>query len=374
MGSTGRVLVVAGEASSDAHGAGLVRALHARGFRGEFYGVGGPALQEVGMGLMAHYDDLAVIGLIEAFGAIPTALKLLRRIRREFAQAPPDLFIPIDSPELNLRIARTARKYAVPIAYFIAPQLWAWRPGRVRTILETVAELLVLFPFEEAWFRARGVPVTYVGHPMVAAAEAHPPGAARDERLILLLPGSRAGEIERHLPAMAGGVRMLRARHPELRAVVRIAPRVARDLYQPWVARADLELSEEPLFDLAARAKVAVAASGTASFEVALMGLPTIVVYRLTRISWLLAKRLVKVPWVSMANLAAGRAILPELLQEACTPENVALEIDRFLSDPRACRRVADELAAMRAGFGGGDAYDRAAEAVLGHLPAGLRP
>lgn len=371
MGSTARVLVVAGEASSDVHGAGLVAALRARGFEGDFFGVGGPALEAAGVTLMAHYDDLAVIGLIEALGAIPTALKLLRRIRRELSARPPDLFLPIDSPELNLRIACAARRESVPIVYFIAPQVWAWRSRRVRTLVATVDELLVLFPFEEPWFRARGVPVTYVGHPLATAAVNHPEPASRDERLILFLPGSRAGEIARHLPAMAGGFMELRCRHPDLQGIVRIAPRVRREIYEPWVSRAGLALSDAPLFDLAARAKVGVAASGTASFEAALMGMPTIVVYRLKRITWLIARRLVKIPHVSMANLAAGRAILPELLQDECRAENIAREIERFLKDPALCAETSAALTEMRASFGAADAYDQAAERVLARLSVG---
>ncbi len=390
-----RVLIVAGEASSDAHGAGLVRALRARGVTAEFYGVGGPALAAAGVALSARYDRLAVVGLFEALAVVPRALKLLADLKAEIRRRPPDLFIPIDSPELNLRLAGAAAALGVPVVYFIAPQVWAWRAGRVRQLARHVRELLVLFPFEVDWFRPRGVAATYVGHPLVDAATARleadaarregrgaRPGATGDaERSgprdagpagpfeILLLPGSRPGEVRRHLPVLAAAATQLRGRQSRpLRLRLRMADALGESDYQPWARDAGIELTREPLFDLARAADLVVAASGTASFEASLMEAPTIVVYRVHPLTWWLARRLVRVPHVAMANLAAGRAILPELLQGECTPQRLATEMAGLLDDPARRAAIRAQLAGLRGAFGPPGAYERAAARVAAHL------
>lgn len=398
-----RVLIVAGEASSDAHGAGLVRALRARGVAAEYYGVGGPALAAAGVRLTARYDRLAVVGLFEALAVLPRALKLLADLKAEIRRQPPDLFIPVDSPEINLRLARTAAGRGVPVVYFVAPQVWAWRAGRVRQLARHVRELLVLFPFEVAWFRPRGVAATYVGHPLVDAAAARlgadtarggaPAGspevdtarggacavdAVPSEPLrvrtdgpfeILLLPGSRPGEVGRHLPVMAAAATRLREREGRaLRLRLRMADALTEADYQPWAREAGIELGREPLFDLARAADLVVAASGTASFEASLMEAPTVVVYRVNPLTWWLARRLVRVPHVAMANLAAGRAILPELLQGDCTPHRLAAEVAGLLDDPPRRAAIRAELAGLRGAFGPPGAYDRAAARVAAHL------
>jgi lipid-A-disaccharide synthase len=370
-----RIFMVAGEASSDAHGAGLVRALRDEGLDGTFYGVGGPQLQDAGMEMLATYDDLAVVGLWEAVRVVPRALRLLARLRGELRRKPPDLFLPIDSPEINLRLCKTAGAAGVPVVYFIAPQLWAWRASRVRTLRRFVRELLVLFPFETEWFRERGVTTTYVGHPLVDAARAHAEAAeapvATGVRRGLLLPGSRASEVRHHLPTMAQAVQRLSAKQPQLTWTLRMADRLDADAYRPWAEQAGIALSREPVFDLADTAAIAVAASGTASFEVALMGVPTAVIYRVSRLTWWVARRMVSVPWVSMANLSAGRQILPELLQDDCNPQRLAGEIGRILEDAPARARMRAELVTLRERFGPRGAYERAAKRVLAHLRPG---
>ncbi|MCK4414057.1 MAG: lipid-A-disaccharide synthase [Candidatus Eisenbacteria sp.] len=383
-----RVLIVAGEASSDAHGAGLLRALRGRGLAVEAYGIGGEALAEAGMELLASYRDLAVVGLFEVFARLPRILGLLRRIRREFAHRPPDLFLPIDAPDFNLRLLAGAARRGVPVVYFIAPQLWAWRSGRVRTLQAHLRELLVLFPFEEAWFRERGVPVHYVGHPLVdairersaAAAScagagrivAEPPaGVPAEVSAGLFLPGSRAGEVGRHMPILAAAAERLRPHHPRLRWTIRRAPALPARFYAPWLRDDWIRLSDAPIFELAGAAGITVAASGTASFEAALTGTPLIVVYRVHPLTWVLARRLVRVPWVAMANLASGRGIVPELLQGACSPEGVAAEIERLLGDPAGRGAMRRALHGLRERFGPPGAYARAAERVAVHLGAG---
>ncbi|MBM3316968.1 MAG: lipid-A-disaccharide synthase [Candidatus Eisenbacteria bacterium] len=371
-----RLLTVAGEASSDAHAAGLLEALRDRGWRGECVAVGGPALAAAGARLIADQSDLAVVGLSEVCGRLPRILRLLGRVRDEIARRPPDLFLPVDTPEFNLRLLPHAARRGVPVVYFVAPQTWAWRPRRTRILRRHARELLVLFPFEEPWFRERGVAATYVGHPLVDAARAWRAQRPRRGRQTpeesgpagLLLPGSRSGEVRRHLPVLAAAVELLRRRGLDLRWRVRAAPGLDDDFYAPWTLSAGIELRREPILELAAGSAVTVAASGTASFEAALAGSPLIVVYRVSPLTWLLARRMVRVPHVAMANLALGRGVVPELLQDDCAPARIAGEIEGLLGDPARAERMRAELAGLDARFGPSGALARAAERVQAHL------
>ena len=381
-----RLLLTAGEDSSDAHGAGLVRALRRKGFEGEITGIGGPALAAEGMHRIGQAEELAVVGLFEALKVVPAALRLLRRVKGVFRDDPPDLFVPIDSPDFNLRLLPSSGRYGVPAVYFIAPQLWAWRPGRVKVLRRHARELLVLFPFETDWFEQRGVPTTYVGHPLVDAARtadaadasagnsALDASAQNSDRCEedspvrgLLLPGSRRGEIARHLPILAEAASRV-ARHHEIGWSIRVAGELDNEVYQPWAEEAGIRLSRRPLFELAREAQVAVCVSGTASFEVAITGTPVVVVYRMNALSWALAQRLVRVPFAAMANLTAGRQIVPELLQADCSPERIASEVGRLLDDPARRVQIREDLLGLRERFGAPGAYDRAAERVLAHL------
>lgn len=382
--SDARLLTVAGEASSDAHAAGLLTALRRAGWRGECDAVGGPALAAAGARLIADHRDLAVVGVSEALERLPRILRLLERLKREIRRHPPDLFLPVDTPEFNLRLLPVAASRRVPVVYFVAPQLWAWRPGRIRALRGAVRELLVLFPFEEPWFRERGVPATYVGHPLVdraralreesavggatGAATSTSAVGAEEGDTVLLLPGSRASEVRHHLPALAGAVRLLRASRPRLRWRLRRAPGLDASRYQPWAEQAGIELTDAPVLELAAQARLTLAASGTASLEAALAGSPLVVVYRVSPASWWIARRLVRVPHVAMANLALGRAVVPELLQSDCTAERIAEEAAGLLDEPARAARMRAELAELDARFGPSGALTRAAARVLAHL------
>jgi len=367
-----RILVTAGEASSDQHAAGLLRALRATGCRFQAYGVGGPELAAAGVELLADYRELAVVGLVEVLGRLPRILALLQRLKQTIRRAPPALFLPVDSPDFNFRLLPAAAASGVPTVYFIAPQLWAWRPGRVERLRRTVRRLLVLFPFEEAWFRARGVATEYVGHPLVDAARELPSRAAvraqlgldAAERVGLLLPGSRTGEVARHGPPMGAALARLEAAGQRMRWLVRRASGLEEAALTAAGLTPAAELRAEPVLALARAADVTIAASGTASFEAALAGTPLIVLYRMHAASWWLARRLVRVPHVAMANLTLGERLLPELLQGACTGERIAAEVGALLDDPRQHERIRRGLQALDARFGPSGAYRRAAAAV----------
>lgn len=383
-----RVLIVAGEASGDAHGAGLVRAVHERRPAVRFAGIGGPAMAAAGVEVIGRAEDLAVVGLTEVIGRLPAVLRLLGRMRAEIRRNPPDLLVPIDAPDFNLRLTSFAAQRGVPVVYFIAPQLWAWRANRVRQLRRNVRELLVMFPFEEKWFSERGVNTRYVGHPRVdearvlsAAKQADTRQQADSDSAVshtgLLLPGSRRGEIARHLPIMAQATRLIGRTQPQLTWRLRAAPGIEDSFYARDLRDTRIALSRDPLLELAANATVAVAASGTASFEAALMGTPLVVIYRLSPLTWQLARRMVRVDWVAMANLSAGRAIVPELLQDECRAERIAAEVQALLTDSARRERMRADLSALREVFGPPGAYARAAERVLYHLDQaaqGARP
>ncbi len=390
-----RILIVAGEASGDAHAAGVVRALRESGLEADFFGIGGPRLASEGMHMLANASELAVVGIAEVLERLPKILALLRRIRSEIDRRPPDLFLPVDSPDFNFRLLSKASARGVPVVYFIAPQLWAWRASRVRTLRERVRELLVLFPFEEPWFRERGVPATYVGNPLADEARARAarraqehssPGDAHGAASLddlsratahdgrpapygLFLPGSRLVEIRHHLPVFAQTARRLRARGITLRWLVRRAPGIDPGIYARHLERGLLDASDEPLAGLAEQARIVVSASGTASLEAALTGTPLIVVYRMNPLTYQLVRRQVRVPHIAMANLTAGRRIVPEFVQDECAPERLAGEIERLQVEGPARSEMIRALNELRASFGPPGAYARAAERVRAHLP-----
>jgi len=367
-----RILVVAGEASSDSHGAGLIARLKARGEEAEFYGIGGNAMAAEGVQLIAHSDELSVVGLFEALSILPRAISLLRRIRTSIKEDPPDLFIPIDSPDFNLRLVGNAHKQGVPVLYFVAPQVWAWRSGRVNLLKKFVAELLVLFPFEKAWFTSRGVETTYIGHPKLDAAlsfsSSAVPATESHSPRILFLPGSRRGEVSRHLPILAGAVGVLKSTHPAARFVLRMSDSLPESFYQSLIGSELIELSRSPMTDLCHESDLAVSVSGTASFEVALSGTPCIVVYKMNFLSWLIARQIVQIKHVSMANIAAGKVIVPELLQADCNPMRIAAELSNLIADDQKLITMRQELLALRDLFGEPGAYDRAASRVISIL------
>ncbi len=384
-----RILIVAGEASSDAHGAGLVKCLKARGVDADFFGVGGTALSREGMELIAHADELAVVGLFEALSILPRAIRILRRIRRTIKTQPPDLFIPIDSPDFNLRLVATAHSCRVPVLYFIAPQLWAWRSGRVKQLQKYISELLVLFPFEKQWFASRDVKTTFIGHPKLDAILDYESSTAIytsernpsfDEPLsdktdngpaeiasvqILLLPGSRHGEVSRHLPVLARTAAQLRQTHPEIDFVLRMADNLPETLYQVLIGDEPITLSRLPMNELCHTATAAVSVSGTASFEVALSGTPCIVVYKMNPLSWLIARKIVRVKHVSMANIASGKLIVPEFLQGDCQPHLIAAELEELINDRARLTSMKQQLLDLRKLFGAPGAYEQAADRVI---------
>lgn len=382
------IYVVAGEASGDVLGARLVAALRRIDPDLRFAGLGGPRLAETGMESLFPIRELALMGLLEV---LPNLRRLARRLDQaaaDVAARRPALLLTIDSPGFAFRLARRVRPRGVPVLHYVAPQVWAWRPGRVAEVARTVDRILALLPFEAAFFERAGLPVTFVGHPVLEsgagrgdaarfrAAHALPP----DARPLLVMPGSRAGEIGRLLPIFVETVRRLSDRHPRLRPVVPVAgtltaPLVAAIRDAPWPSPPILVEGVSDKHDAFAACAAGLIKSGTSSLELAVAGVPHVVAYRVNPLTAAIARRLIRVPHASLVNLLAGRPagdpVVPERIQGDCTPAALAAAVLPLLEDPAAA-------AAQRAGFAAalarlsppGDAppSEAAASAVLAML------
>ncbi len=367
-----RLLVVAGETSGDLHAANLLIALREKHPEVAPFGVAGERMRAAGTEPLARVEELSVMGLAEVVRELPRLFRLARRVRREALARRPDAAVLVDAPDFNLPLARHLRRAGVPVVVYISPQLWAWRAGRVRRLHRDVTQVLSILPFEVDFFARHGVATEYVGHPLVdelATLAAAAP--TRQGETLALLPGSRWQEVAALLPAMAWAATSLRAAYPLLKAKVLVAPGLEAARVRALLGREGewVELVENDRHAHLAAASAALVASGTATLECALLDVPMVVAYRLHPLTYAVARRLVRLPHVSLVNLVAGRAVVPELLQEACTPSALASEAARLLSGAGETQRR--ELAQVRALLGPPGASARAAAAVARVL--GLR-
>jgi lipid-A-disaccharide synthase len=381
--SRGDLLVVAGEPSGDLHASRLVRGLLARRPSLRAFGLGSDELRAAGVELVADSREIAVVGIVEAWSVLARAREIFAALLAEVDRRRPPVAVLVDFPDFNLRLARALRRRGVRVVYYVSPQIWAWRRWRVRAIAGSVDRMLVLFPFEEAFYRRAGVAALHVGHPLVdevprlpqawdsVAADALP----RRYRLALL-PGSRESELAALLPVMLAAARELASRLPVDVMLIRAAAIDARDLERRVAAGAGelaVEIVSGDRYRAIASAHLALCASGTATLETGLIGTPLVVVYRLSRLTWWLARLLVRVPHASLVNLVLGRAAVPELLQAAARPQRVADEAERLLRSRPAIDAMRAGLAELRDRLGSPGASQRAAEAVLELLPEGER-
>jgi lipid-A-disaccharide synthase len=366
-----RILVSAGDASGEAHAADLVRALAKRRPEARFVGLGGPALEAAGVEIRVPLREVAVGGLVEVLGHVPRVLAAWRTLEAAAREAPTDLAVLVDAPDLNLPLARRLRRAGIPILYYVAPQVWAWRRGRLRTIARRVDRLAVIFPFEEALFTGAGVPARFVGHPLVdrladpavrlerSAARAAL-GLDPERPLLLLLPGSRRNEVRGMLPLHLEVAAALRARVPRLAVVLALAPTMTRADIAPALGGLDVTVVEGRAYQAMAAADVALAKPGTATLELCLLGTPFAVAGRVHPLSAAIMRRLVQVPSWTLPNLLAGAPIVPEFLQEQARPARVAAALEELLDGPaRALQRA--RLAAVARRLGPGGAAERAA-------------
>jgi lipid-A-disaccharide synthase len=347
-------MLVAGEASGDLHGAALCRELRALAPEYRLFGMGGARMAAAGMDLLVDVTSAAVVGGSEALGRVPLLYRAYRRLRAVLeGESRPRVLVLIDFPEFNLRLARAARRAGVPVVYFIPPQLWAWRGGRMKTIRRVVSLVLAVLPFELPLYRRAGVRVEFVGHPLIdALADAPSRAAARrelgldeDAEVVGLLPGSRREEVERLLPVMREAIGTIALARPATRFILGLAPTVEPSLVERLLDGAPrVFVVANRVHAVMRAADLALVTSGTATLETALLGTPMIVCYQLSRVSGLLALLLIRVPWISLANLVLGRGVVPELYLARATGDRLGAATLRLLADPAA-------LEAQRAAF-----------------------
>jgi lipid-A-disaccharide synthase len=373
-------LVSAGEASGDMYAAGVVERLRRRFPSAHFYGCAGPKLQALGVKPVIDAANLSVVGLAEVVAHLPRIYGEYRKLIRYAREHRPAAALLTDNPDFHLRLARHLKRMGIPVFYLVAPQVWAWRQGRVKTIRALVDKLFCLFPFEEPWFRERGVDATYIGHPLAAAARTtlsrvdflkmHKLPA--DRPLLVLLPGSRAGEALRHLPILLNTVALLRRTLP-LSVVLAtphgFAERGVFSTFRERITDSSIKVIENEAWNCIGHADLALAASGTVTMEAAILGTPTVTFYRVTPLSWWAGRRLVKVPYLSMVNLIAQREIVPELIQYDMTAEKLASAAEKLLTQPRNMEQMRADLAQVRAALTGrGDPFERTATMIADTL------
>lgn len=370
-----RILISAGEASGEMYGAGLIEALKRHDPSLEFFGVGGQSMRDAGCDTVIDAKDLAVVGITEILSHLPKIYGLFHKLIAEADRRRPDLAIVIDSPAFNWRVARQMKKRGVPVVYYVAPQFWAWRQGRVKLLRKYIRKALVIFPFEEKFYRERGVDASFVGHPL---AELPPPAITREAYAaqyhldlnkcwITIMPGSRVKEVRMNLPTMLDAATLL---GPGFELLLPVAPTLDRELLELSTRGRGITLVSEALPALH-HARAAIVASGTATVEAAMMATPFVMVYRVSALTYTLGKPRIKVPYFAMVNLIAGEKIVPELVQDDFTAERVVARLKELISEGTDRKTMLQGLARVKAQLrspNSGDvrpAAERAAESVL---------
>jgi len=376
------LMMVAGERSGDVYGGELASALRARLGDLEIFGCGGEAMRHAGVLTPVDLSRFAMLGITEVISGLPRAYRAFKALMAEVDQRRPSLAVLIDSPSLNLRLAKRLKRRQIPVVYFVSPQIWAWKKWRIKQIKERVDKMLCIFDFEEEIYRKARVPVEYVGHPLVdlthvtiaredffAKADLDP-----NTPTIAFLPGSREKEITFNLPTMMDTASRL-ALSRKIQFVVAVAPSldpawVESKLSDCYVGRATIRAVSHLTAEALAHSDLAVVASGTATLVATLLERPMIVVYRVSPISWAIGKFMVDVPFYSMVNLLAKKRVVTELMQNDYTTKALTERCEHLLDDERARKEMVEELRAIRPRLGPGGAIGRAAEAILGLLKA----
>lgn len=367
-----RILLVAGEASGDLHGADLVNALKQQAPQVKVYGVGGPSLRKAGMHTLVDTAMIAGMGLFEARDKLWALLRTYRQLAGLLRTAPPDLLVLIDFPEFNLRLAKVARRAGVRVFYYISPQVWAWRRRRVYTIAQRVDQLAAVFPFEPSFYAAYGCTVKFVGHPLVDRVR---PTRTREEtlrlygldptrRTIALLPGSRAQEVRYLLDPLLGAADLLGREYQVVLAVASTLNQAELEA-RVKISHPAVRVVQGDTYNLVHAADLALVASGTATLETALLERPMVIVYRLAPLTYTLARLIVRVPFIGMPNLIAQQRVVPELIQTQVTPARIAAEAKRLLEDPQEYDKVQKGLREVRRRLGAGGAAERTAAMIL---------
>jgi lipid-A-disaccharide synthase len=366
------LLLSAGEASGDMYAARLAAALKARADV-EIFGMGGPQMRAAGVDIVTDYSEVSVVGITEILSHLPSLVRAMRHLVAEAERRKPAFAILTDFPGFHLRLARKLKRHGVRNIYYICPQFWAWRPWRVRVVRRRFAQALCIFPFEEKFYGDAGVPVKFIGHPLVEAVHAsldrksfcQKHNLNPDQPVVAVLPGSRKAELRQHLPVLQAACAQI---HRETHAQFVLAAAPGSDgamLREGWPPQLPLRIVDGQTYDALAAADAAIVSSGTATVEAALLDVPMVVVYRVTPLTALLAKPLVRTPFFSMVNLIAEKRLVPELIQNDFTPDRVSAEVLRLLREPGARDALRIGLSEVRARLGSPGAVERAADVIV---------
>lgn len=355
-------MIVAGEASGDMYGARVVEEAHRLDSSVRFFGIGGTAMQKAGVETLVDAKEMAVVGLFEIFSHFDVIYRAFKQLKARIIHDKPDLLILIDYPGFNLRLAAVAKKAGVKVLYYITPQVWAWHSSRAKKIARLVDHAAVILPFEAPFFEKEGLPVTFVGHPLLEMAV---PTMSRDDaqqefgldknkKTIGLFPGSRVKEIHLLLPVMIESAKLLQDRFHDLQFILPLAASIDRALVDEKVAGTGVEIIvvEGKNYDVMQSCDAIIAASGTVTMEIALFGVPMVIIYKAAPLTYLIGKFLVNVEHVGICNIVAGERIVPELLQNEAQPDKIATEISRYLEDREYNSSVSEKLLKVRASLG----------------------
>ncbi len=372
-----KILIVAGETSGDLHGAYLVKEALSLDPNLRFYGVGGEHLRSAGADVIFDSSEVAVVGIIEVFSKLRSIFRVFRWLKRSLVLDKPALAILIDFPDFNLRLAKEAHKRNIPVFYYISPQVWAWRGGRIKKIAKLVHKLLVILPFEVPFYRQRGIDCEFVGHPLIDIVKPHLSKEQaseifrldKDKRTIGLLPGSRREEVQKLLPLLLKSAHILLRDFPNLQFIMPIAPAINRYEIEEYLGHlnVDIRLANNHIYDVLNVCDLIITASGTATLEAAIMNTPMIIVYKVSLLSYLVGWLLVKVKNIGLVNLIAERRIVPELIQGQASPINIFNETSKMLKNPHLLSTIKGDLKNVREKLGNPGASQRAAQ-ILYHF------
>jgi lipid-A-disaccharide synthase len=374
------VFIVAGEASADLHGSHLVTALKRLDPALTFWGIGGPRLEEAGVRILFRSSELAVVGLTEVFSRLATVTRAYLKLKALLRKDRPALLILMDYPDFNLRLARAAKRSRIPVLYYISPQVWAWRKGRVETIRRCVDRVAVILPFEKDFYRERGLHVEYVGHPLLEEIPAGLDGKEvraelgldRAAPVLALLPGSRKEEVTNLLPVMIEAAERIRSRHAGLKCLLPRASTIPAELLAGLLQKSpvDIQVMEGDVYRVLKACDMALVASGTATLEAAILETPMVIVYRVSLLSYWIGRMVISVPFIGLVNLVAGEAVVPELIQNDVTPERLAQEAMDILEHDDKRTNMVRRLQALRETLGQERASESTARIALEMIEA----
>lgn len=362
-------MIVAGEASGEMYGASIANEIRSLLPGTRFFGMGGDCMRKTGVETLVDANVMAVMGLVEVLGHLPVIVNGFNTLKKKLLTDPPDLLILIDYPDFNLRLAKVAKKAGIKVLYFISPQVWAWRSGRVKGIGEVIDMMAVLFPFEVPFYQKAGVPVTFVGHPLLDMVR---PTMKRDDalsslgldpqrRCVGLFPGSRRSEINKLLPVILEAAKLLKERMPDLQFVLPLASSLKEDDLAPYLAgaRVQVKVVSGRNHDVMSGCDAVIAASGTVVMELALVGVPHVIIYKMSNFTYQVGKRVINVPHIGISNIVAEKRMVKELIQHEAEPVAIADEVDALLNETSYAAQMREDFQAMRVKLGSGGALGR---------------